>query len=594
MSCIPRPEHPRPDFVRRDFINLNGRWQFDFDDENRGLAEKWYQCEKQLTREIVVPFCYQSAASGIGGDEIHPIIWYRRKFEYPQNMAGSRMLLKFGAVDYRCRVYVNGQQVGEHVGGYVPFELDITDALIDGENDLCLRVEDEPDCTQPRGKQLWYRGLMGCWYTPTSGIWQTVWVESAGDIRIKTLHVRPDIDQSRATVEITLNRVPDRALSVKLGLSFDGAPVRTIACDVTERITRIALDMREGKVTIGLRLWDIGQPNLYDLKACLLDAEGTLDEVATYFGMRKVEVVNGEVLLNNSPIYQRLILDQGYWPETLITPPSDEAIRADLQLTLDFGYNGARKHQKLEDPRYYYWADKMGVLVWGELPSPYEFCAEEVNNLSQTMLDFIERDFNHPSIITWVPLNESWGVQQIYADFRQQAASQALYYLTKAADGTRPVSGNDGWEQTITDICALHDYADTGAKIDLHFADRAVVERTTCDFKMCYAEGFAPQSHEAFMVTEYGGIAMTSVGEQGDMGGMETWGYHGKVTNAEEFVARFRDVTDAVRRIPYCRGYCYTQLTDVMQEINGLTTPDRTPKLDPEIIRQINVNPEGR
>lgn len=589
----PRPEHPRPDFVRPDYINLNGKWQFEFDDDNRGMSEKWYRPERALAGEILVPFCYQSAMSGIGGDEIHPVLWYRRKFDRPE-MTGKRTLLKFGAVDYRCQVYVNGQMAGTHTGGYAPFEFDITDLLLEGENDLCLRVEDEPDCTQPRGKQHWERGLMGCWYTPVSGIWQTVWMESAGDIRIRTIHVRPDIDRRSAEVEIALNRVPDRELSLMLELNFEGTPVRTVSLDVVDRITRVGLDMRDGNKVDAVRVWDIGKPNLYDLRAVLTDAADVLDDVSTYFGMRKVEVVNGEVLLNNSPIYQRLILDQGYWPESLITPPSDEAIRKDVELTLAFGYNGARKHQKLEDPRYYYWADKMGMLVWGEVPSPYDFCAEEVANLTQTLQDFIARDFNHPSIIAWVPLNESWGVREIYADAQQQAASQALYYLAKAADGTRLVSGNDGWEQTVTDICALHDYADTGAKLDAHFAGRQQVESTSCDFKMCYCKDFAPRGSEAFMVTEYGGIAMACVGAQGEMGGMETWGYHDKVTDEEAFLARFQDVTDAIRRIPYCRGYCYTQLTDVMQEINGLLTPDRQPKVDPARIRAINVNPDGR
>ena len=342
------------------------------------------------------------------------------------------------------------------------------------------------------------------------------------------------------------------------------------------------------------RVWAPGSPNLYDLRVRLLKGGDALDQVDTYFGMRKIERRDGRIYLNNSPLYQKLILDQGYWPDSNITPPSDEAIRLDLQYILDFGYNGARKHQKVEDPRFYYWADKMGVLVWGEVPSPYDFTDETVRNLADTMFGFIERDFNHPSIICWVPLNESWGVRQIYADKRQQAAGRMLYHLTKAADGTRLCSSNDGWEQVTTDICALHDYADNKNTIAQHFADRSEVETHACDWRPCYANTEKPTGQEAFMVTEYGGIAFENIGIQGEMGGMQTWGYHGKVTDEEAFFARFKAVTDGVREIPYCQGYCYTQLTDVMQEINGLLTPDRKPKMDVERVRAINQNALGR
>lgn len=593
-KSIPRPEHPRPDFVRPDYINLNGEWQFAFDDGDRGLAEKWYRPGQVLDRKIMVPFCYQCAASGIGGDEIHPVIWYRRSFEKPQNLFGDRLLLKFGAVDYRCNVYVNGEMAGSHTGGYAPFELDITHLVVDGENDLCLRVEDEPDCTQPRGKQLWRRGLMGCWYTPVSGIWQTVWLESAGTSRIRSLRITPDVDHCRADVEIMLNHIPEKPMTATVDVTHEGTPVRSMSVSITGRITHVVVDMCGGPWNdfFPVKLWNINHPELYDVRVRLMDGEKAQDDVKTYFGMRKVEVVNGQVLINNTYVYQRLVLDQGYWPDTLITPPSDEAIQEDLRLTRAFGFNGARKHQKMEDPRYYYWADKMGLLVWGEVPSPYEFSAQTVANLSETLRDFINRDYNHPSIITWVPLNESWGVREIYADPMQQATARMLYQQVKAMDGTRLVSCNDGWEQVETDICAIHDYVDTGAKLALHFPDRQTVERTTCDARMAYCNTTVPSGKEAFMITEYGGIAMSCIGQQGQMGGMETWGYHGKETDPEAFIARYQDVTDGVRKLDFCQGYCYTQLTDVQQEINGLTTPDRRPKVDPERIRAINRSPE--
>ena len=244
----------------------------------------------------------------------------------------------------------------------------------------------------------------------------------------------------------------------------------------------------------------------------------------------------------------------------------------------------------MEDPRYYYWADKMGVLVWGELPSPYEFTSETISNLAQTMLGFIDRDFNHPSIITWVPLNESWGVRNIYTDHRQQAAGRMLYHMTKAADGTRLCSSNDGWEQVTTDICALHDYTAEKDLMKKHFADRKTVEASFCDQCPTYANTEVPTGKEAFMVTEYGGIAFQNIGLQGELGGMETWGYHEKVTDEEAFMKRFQGVTEAIYEIPYCQGFCYTQLTDVMQEINGLLSPERRPKMDVARVKAINLN----
>ncbi len=595
LNAIPRPEHPRPDFVRDTFLNLNGVWQFAFDDKDEGVAGGWMNPGTKLPLEITVPFAYQTEASGLGPtDEIHPVIWYRRSFTVPQEMQGRRVLLRFGAVDFECDVYVNGKRVGGHKGGYTPFAIDVTNALIDGENDLCLRVQDDPDCTQPRGKQYWDRGLMGCWYTPVSGIWQTVYMEAVGEYGMKFIHVTPDYDRHMFTAEIALDKRPQESLEVELTVSFEGKVRRVVKANVEDRSVRVPVDMIVKGDLDPIKVWAPGNPNLYDLKVRLLKSGEPVDMVDTYFGMRKIERRDGRIYLNNSPLYQKLILDQGYWPESNITPPSDEAIKLDLQYTLDFGYNGARKHQKLEDPRYYYWADKMGVLVWGELPSPYDYTEETVRNLADTMLEFIERDFNHPSIITWVPLNESWGVRQIYSDKRQQAAGRMLYHLTKAADGTRLCSANDGWEQVTTDICGLHDYADTKEMIANHFADRVEVELHGCDWRPCYCDSEVPTGKEAFLVTEYGGIAFQNIGIQGEMGGMQTWGYHGKVTDEEAFFERFKGVTDGVREIPYCQGYCYTQLTDVMQEINGLLSPERKPKMDVARVREINQTAPGR
>ncbi len=595
MNTIPRPEHPRPDFFREQYLNLNGVWQFAFDDEDFGLSEEWFRPEKTFPLEITVPFAYQTKMSGLGpNDEIHPILWYRRSFSIPETMKGRRILLHFGAVDYASSVYVNGNRVGEHKGGYTPFTLDVTPYLKEASNDLCVRVEDWPDVTQPRGKQYWDRGVMGCWYTPVSGIWQTVYMEAVGVYAIRQIHISPDIDRGIASAEIALDKMPAKELTLSFELSFRGRTIKTQKVSMNDRHTRVPIDVTEKGGLTAFLPWTPERPNLYDLKVTLQDENETLDSVNTYFGMRSIEVREGCVYLNHSPLYQRLILDQGYWPDSNLTPPSDDAIRLDVELTKRFGYNGARKHQKIEDPRYYYWADKLGLLVWGELPSAYDFTDETIRNWTQTLGEFIDRDFNHPSIITWTPINESWGVRQIFNHPRQQETARLLYHLTKALDGTRLVSSNDGWEQTESDYCALHDYADTGEMINEHFEDRGYVEAHGCTGKAAYVKDYWPDETLPFLITEYGGIAFTNIGLQGDVGGMQTWGYHEKVTDEEAFFARFEAVTDAIRAIPYCQGYCYTQLTDVMQEINGVLTPDRQPKMDPVRFASINRNPDGR
>ncbi|NLX83836.1 MAG: glycoside hydrolase family 2 [Clostridiales bacterium] len=587
MQNTAKSAHPRPDFKREDYQLLDGAWQFAFDDKNLGIKDHWDRPGHPLNMTIQVPFCYQSEKSGIHTDEIHPILWYRRAFSINPNWDGKHIWLRFGAVDFEAWVYVNGRMVGSHKGGYAPFGFDITQYLVQGENDLCLRVVDTPDLSQPRGKQYWQRGLMGCWYTPVSGIWQSVYLEATGCSSFESIHVTPDIDRCEARIDSLITGKMAAPLTLGYEVSLDGKTTHRGQWQSTTPRANLTLDMREAGVD-SLRYWRPEDPALYQLTLTLYQENKQLDRVTTYFGMRKIEVQNGQVLLNHQPIYQRLVLDQGYWPDTLLTPPDEEALIADVQWIKKLGFNGVRKHQKMEDPRFYHWCDRLGLLVWAELPACYTYNNQMLENNFGAMMDFINRDYNHPSIIAWVPFNESWGVREIYADKKQQSAARMLTQLCYAADGTRIVSANDGWEQTETDICALHDYAADGKTLKQHFADRAQVEKTGCDWRLAYAKGVVPTGEEAFIITEYGGIAMQNKGAQEDMGGMATWGYHDKVADEEAFLKRFEDVTSAIRSIPYCVGYCYTQLTDVMQEINGLLGPDRVPKADPDKIRAIN------
>lgn len=430
---------------------------------------------------------------------------------------------------------------------------------------------------------MWTDKWFGCWYTPTSGIWQSVYLEEAGSIYIKTAHITPDIDAGTAALRVTLNEMPTRPLNVKVTVSLDDKVVRQQTMIMNQRSQRMVIDMVEGATLHQVVLWSPASPKLYDVQI----ETDTGDHVCTYFGMRKVHVADGYILLNNKPIYQRMVLDQGYWPQSLITPPSDEAIKTDVEWTLKLGYNGARKHQKLEDPRYYYWADKLGLLVWEEIPSAYEYTDEALINTSETLTGGIERDFNHPCVITWVPVNESWGLDRLYANKQMQASANMLYYQIKALDGTRLVSTNDGWECVQSDIMGLHDYAATGTVLAKHFASRDEVTLHSCDHRMAYCDGKEWTGKEAFLLTEYGGIAFEDKNN-------DTWGYHDKVNGEAAFFERYKSLTDAARSIPYCQGYVYTQLTDVEQEKNGLLTAERHPKIDVDCFRSMTLNPEGK
>ena len=449
-----RMAHPRPDFTREHWHSLEGTWAFAFDDEDVGLREGWQHREDGFPMEIRVPFAYQSELSGIGTAEHHPVMWYQRPFEAPAHADNQRVLLHFGAVDYACRVYVNGQMVARHRGGYLPFSADITPALRPGRNSLSLRVVDTRDTAQPRGKQYWDDGLFICWYTPCSGIWQSVYMEIVGDTALRAIYVTPDIDRCLATVEVNVDRAPKGDLSLCYDLYFEGQLMRSLTSTLPRKRYELALDMRDGSRLDSVRLWSPDTPHLYDLVVTLRRGEQVLDRVATYFGMRKVSTHSGHVLLNNMPLYQRLVLDQGYWPQSLMTPPDNQALKRDVELIQALGFNGVRMHQKIEDPRFYYWCDRLGLLCWGELPSAYEFCRDEVVNLTETMTAFIQRDFNHPSIITWVPLNESWGAREIYENSQQQRLSNTLFQLCKAMDPTRLVIGNDGWEMALSGVKA--------------------------------------------------------------------------------------------------------------------------------------------
>lgn len=581
-EIIPRTEYPRPDIERQDWLNLNGEWDFEFDDSNIGEKNRWYNGSNAFNMKIMVPFCYQCNASHINNQEIHENLWYKREFDLPASFLGKRILLNFGAVDYIAKVWVNGELAGVHKGGYTPFRFDITRYARSKGNIIVLKAEDPNECIQSRGKQYWKRMPDRCWYTPSSGIWQTVWLEAVGDIYIDRIKMTPDIDNNTLLVEMYLDKEPVQAeLSIKI--SYRGSEKKAINICINNRISKIPINIENEDYIDEIHYWTPEKPELYDIKFTLRESSQIVDNVKSYFGMRKVSVKGDNILLNNKPYYQKLVLDQGYWQDSLLTPPSDEAIVYDIEMTKKMGFNGARKHQKIEDPRYYYWADRLGLLVWGEMPSGYDFNDELVRNISHELQGFIRRDYNHPCIISWVPINESWGVRKILTDRRQQNFAKGLYYIIKSLDSTRLVSSNDGWEQVNSDICAIHDYEATGSKFCEKYHDREKMVRSSVNgHHFLYAEGVRYKNNP-IVLTEYGGIAIKT-----DKNG--EWGYNGAVEDEESFFKRYTDITDAIRKIPYIRGYCYTQLTDVIQEVNGLMTMDRKLKVDLDRIRQVNEN----
>ncbi|MBE5768422.1 MAG: glycoside hydrolase family 2 [Clostridiales bacterium] len=577
-----RNEHPRPDRVRASWCTLNGQWDFAFDPDNKGKKEKWYS-EGAFTHKIEVPFCYQSKLSGINSQEHCDVVWYQRTFDIPADMKSLRRLLRFGAVDYQADVWLDGQYLGGHTGGYTPFTFDITD-LSEGK-DACtitVRCEDRLDFDQPRGKQSFRPEPFECWYTPVTGIWQSVWLEGVGEYYPVDFRLTPCIENASLKVEVTLNELP-KGGAVRLTAAWkDDVVSRQEIAVTTDRFIQTEMYLRHNERLEGIHCWEPGHPALYDLRIETLVENQVQDCVDTYFAMRKIEIAGNQVLLNRQTLMQKLILDQGYWPDGLLTAPSDEALRKDVELTLAMGYNGARKHQKFEDPRYLYWADKLGLLVWSELPSAYWLRDSQKRNMMRDLSEAIARDYNHPCIIAWVPLNESWGVPHIQYQKEAQQLNDALYHMVHSLDGTRFVSGNDGWELAATDIVSIHDYTSWPEELKAVYGDeKALLTSSVAANRKISANGY-DHSGKPLLLTEFGGIAMQKDAGDGN------WGYNAAAKDVESFLKRYEAITQAFKRMPGFSGYCYTQLTDVFQEVNGLLDMDRNPKAPIEEIRRIN------
>ena len=568
---IPRPEYPRPQFERTDWVNLNGQWTFEMDFGASGEQRGWTS-SKGLSKKITVPFCPESELSGIGYTDFIPCVWYQRNINIPAEWNGKKILLHFGAADYETKVYVDGKMVGEHKGSGSSFNFDITAYVKAGQQaNLVVRVYDNlRGGMQPGGKQCTALFSAGCSYTRVTGIWQTVWMEAVNEQALKNVFAIPDIDQQQLVVRPEFyNEDNNNTLTVEVK---DGKKTVAKRTSQASNQSTIVLPIKNA------HLWSPEDPYLYDVKYTVKNAQGeVIDEVSSYMGMRKVHISGGYFYLNNKPYFQRLVLDQGYYPDGIWTAPSDEALRQDIEMSKAVGFNGARLHQKVFEERYYYWADKLGYLTWGEEASWVLNINNElaVRNFLTEWAEIVVRDRNHPSLVTWTPLNETWNATPgVYVRFVND-----LYALTKAIDPTRPINDASGDSHVKTDIWSVHDYTREPDKLIANHTIKAGVEPYRNMKGKDFLSNYAGQP---YMVDEFGGLPWIPKEERAN-----SWGYGANIDTVEEFYSILEKEIDALKACKHVVGFCYTQITDVEQEKNGIYYYNRKPKFDTARVKAI-------
>ncbi|MDT0442241.1 glycoside hydrolase family 2 protein [Streptomyces johnsoniae] len=595
-SAVPRPEYPRPQFVRGDWLNLNGTWQFEFDRGDSGIERGLL--DRDLKGEITVPFCPESELSGIGETDFLEAVWYRRTLLAPAAWAGKRILLHFQAVDYDTTVWVDGTEVARHRGGFTPFTADLGGVAVPGrEFTVTVRARDPRSGPQARGKQAVRYANHDCNYTRTTGIWQTVWLEAVPEVHLRRPRVTPDLAGSAFHLELPLsgNRPGYRVRAV---LSDAGGEVaRAEARADLDLAPRLYLSVPEDR----RRTWSPEDPHLYDVRLELLDAAGdVVDAADSYAGLRAVGIRGKAITLNGKTVFQRLVLDQGWYPDGLMTAPSDEALVRDIELAMAAGFNGARLHQKVFEERFLYHADRLGYLVWGEFGDwGCEVGGTSGDNQQPDAsyvgqwLEAVERDYSHPSIVGWCPLNETY--QKLHDRITQlDSVTRAMYLATKAMDTTRPVVDASGYSHRVaeTDVYDSHTYEQDPAA----FAKQVSGLDRDEPYVNAYADGRAwsvPYRGQPYFVSEFGGIwwhPETAAEARGD-DRQESWGYGDRPRDEEEFQVRFAGLTGVLLDDQDMFGYCYTQLTDVFQEQNGIYRFDRTTKLDVARVRAAQLRP---
>ncbi len=563
FMVIPRKEHPNPQSERESWLNLNGEWDFEFDFGN-SLGEADILTRESWSRKINVPFCPESELSGIGYKDFIPAVWYRRKFTLDADKLGGRVFINFGAVDYFATVWVNGKKAGTHKGGYVSFRIEITDFVIEGENTVIVNaIDDVRSPLQPNGKQSRLLYSHGCDYTRTTGIWQTVWLEFAPNEFIKQFRLTPDAENGSVIISAEVSGKGEFTAEA----FYDGKSVG--------KLTKTAGSYINGEIVLCEKhLWEPGNGRLYDLKLTF-----GKDKVKSYFGLRDIAIDGYKFRINGKSVFQRLVLDQGFYPDGIYTAPSDEALLGDIKMSMAAGFNGARLHQKVFEPRFLYHCDKEGYLVWGEYPNwglAYsnpgatdamlnEWCAE------------IERDFSHPSIIGWCPFNETWNYE---GREQRNELLETVYRTTKALDKTRPCIDTSGNYHVITDIWDTHDYEQDVEIFRKRYDDFAAGGKL---YDPANERCEAQYPGGIFFISEYGGIRWSVDSENEN-----AWGYGNGPKTEEEYFERYKGLTDALLDNPKMFAFCYTQLTDVEQEQNGVYTYSREKKFVIDHFYKIN------
>ena len=574
-------EYPRPQLWRENYRLLNGQWDFAFGD---GLDDSEMQGGFDGRMKINVPFTYQTSLSGIGTEERHDTVWYSRTFKVDREQLSGRVVLHLEGCDYETQIFVNGKPMGSDTGGYHRLSFDITEALSEGENNLTVKACDDYSVEKPRGKQRSKDENYGCWYTDTTGIYKTVWVEFLPVTYLSNLIITPDKDSASVTLECHSYGLSD-GYTVEAEILYEGKKVASGCGRVNFGVATLNIPLADGEP---LHLWELNDPTLYEVEIKLIKDEKAVDSVKSYFGVRSIEIRDSKIYLNDKELYQKLALDQGYWRESLLTPPSEQALIDDILDMSDMGFNGVRKHQKIEDERYLYYADVTGFIVWSEMPSMYSNTPKSRKVFKREWLLTVDQHRNHPCILTWVPFNESWGIEEIRTDKAVQDFVNDVYYATKRIDSTRPVVTNDGWEHTISDILTIHHYEQDGTKLHSYYDDleKCASPKWESHHKGAFAEGYS-YNGQPIIISEFGGTACVkdTVGDN--------WGYGVGVKDFDEFYARFELLIDAIDSLPYSCGYCYTQVTDVQQEVNGLLDFDHKSKFDKDRIKSI-LNKNGR
>jgi beta-galactosidase/beta-glucuronidase len=578
--------HPRPQRRRPWWRSLDGPWEFALETEARWQMPS----DVRWSGAIEVPFAPESPMSGIGDEGFHEACWYRRTLESPRLDPGERLLLHLNAVDYAASVWANGCRVAFHEGGYTPFTADITEFAGSGPITVVVRAHDDPhDLAKPRGKQDWELTPHSIWYPRTTGIWQSVWLERVPETSIDFIRWTPNLERWEVGLEARIGGPPRDDLRLRVEMRVRDLLIAddlyaVVSGEVNRRIAFSDPGIDDYRNAL---LWSPHSPTLIDARLQLIDAQGrVVDRVDSYTALRSVTTEGRTVLLNGRPYPLHMVLDQGYWPESGLTAPSVEALRRDVELTKAMGFNGVRKHQKIEDERYYFWADRLGLLVWVEMPSAYRFTARTIERLSREWLEVLRRDYSHPCVMAWVPFNESWGVPNLPDVPAQRHFVQSLYSLTKTFDPTRPVIGNDGWESSATDIIGIHDYDEIPERIAARYrSDEDIPSLFQRHRPGGRALALAGSPHEGLpiMLSEFGGIAFSAKREQ-------YWGYSCALS-PEDMAARYRALLEVVRGSPALAGFCYTQFSDTYQEANGLLYADRIPKIPIEAIAEATRGP---